>query len=345
MINFINIIHKWDCYGKEGIEIQIKLHMKDTDIILGSYKNYSFMNYDFLLIIGEYQEEFNIENINFDNVKIKTYYIECSKWNICFSDINKNIEYMNDINKNINEKNEVNNEVINEFYEKYGNYDDKYFTKIEYYRKKRNAKYKKGYKNGHENVWNLYIKKEKVDEFFKKFKEANIIHYLYNNSKLKLFHESCNFNDITIKTGKSDIDNFYYVFYKDYSFIIKSNILFSNCKIDYNKINFIIKSSDPDHKNFGKLIKNLYNILNKCVKQENFNKKILDNDIYNITSTIYDKTIIINYKDNKKIKKCDLINKTFIGCPIFWSPFLNFDKIDNNIINVNFNIYKIYVKI
>lgn len=190
--------------------------------------------------------------------------------------------------------------------------------------KKRNAKYKKGYKNGHENVWNLYIKKEKVDEFFKKFKEANIIHYLYNNSKLKLFHESCNFNDITIKTGKSDIDNFYYVFYKDYSFIIKSNILFSNCKIDYNKINFIIKSSDPDHKNFGKLIKNLYNILNKCVKQENFNKKILDNDIYNITSTIYDKTIIINYKDNKKIKKCDLINKTFIGCPIFWSPFLNF---------------------
>lgn len=90
-INMTN--HKWDCYGKQGIEIQIKLHRKDTNIRLGSYKNYSFMNYDFLLIIGEYREEFNIENIKFDNIKIKTYYIECSKWNICFEDIDKNIEY------------------------------------------------------------------------------------------------------------------------------------------------------------------------------------------------------------------------------------------------------------
>lgn len=171
MINFINIIHKWDCYGKEGIEIQIKLHMKDTDIILGSYKNYSFMNYDFLLIIGEYQEEFNIENINFDNVKIKTYYIECSKWNICFSDINKNIEYMNDINKNINEKNEVNNEVINEFYEKYGNYDDKYFTKIEYYRKKRNAKYKKDIKMDMKMFGIYILKKKKLMNFLKNLKK------------------------------------------------------------------------------------------------------------------------------------------------------------------------------
>lgn len=74
------------------------------------------------------------------------------------------------------------------------------------------------------------------------------------------------------------------------------------------------------------------------------NLKINNNNIYNITSTIHDKITIINYEDNKKIKKSDLINKTFIGCPIFWSPFLNFDKVDNNIINVKFNIYKIYVK-
>lgn len=176
-INMTN--HKWDCYGKQGIEIQIKLHRKDTNIRLGSYKNYSFMNYDFLLIIGEYREEFNIENINFGNVKIKTYYIECSKWNICFSDIDKNIEYMNDINENFNEEKEK------IFYKNYGNYDDECFTKMVHYRKKRD-KTKKNYKNGYENVWNLYIKKEKVEEFFKKFKEVNIIHYSYNNSNLKI---------------------------------------------------------------------------------------------------------------------------------------------------------------
>lgn len=138
---------------------------------------------------------------------------------------------------------------------------------------------------------------------------------------------------------------FFNVLYKSYSFIINSNILFSDCKINYNKINFIIKSSNPEHKKFGKLIKDLYNILNKCIKQEILNIKINNNNIYNITSTIHDKITIINYEDNKKIKKSDLINKTFIGCPIFWSPLLNFDKVDNNIINVKFNIYKIYVKI
>lgn len=77
--------NKWDAYGNNNIKIQIKLHKEGTNIILGSINNYSIMNEDFLLIIGEYQNEYQcIEDFDINNIKIKSYYINYIKWNKWF---------------------------------------------------------------------------------------------------------------------------------------------------------------------------------------------------------------------------------------------------------------------
>lgn len=158
--------YKWDGYGNNGIELQIKLHKKNKDFTLDSYTNYSFMYYNFLLIVGEHNyEDFNIDVIN---VKLKIYYINCFKWNEYFPNRNINIEIINNINKKINEQNKINNEIINKFYEKFGNFNDKDLFKISYRRRIINRK---------ENSWTLRIKKEKTEEFFNNFKEVNIKKY------------------------------------------------------------------------------------------------------------------------------------------------------------------------
>lgn len=178
LINEFKKNHKWDAYGNSYIKIQIKLHKKGTNIILGSINNYSIMKEDFLLIIGEYQDEYqHIEDFDINNIKIKTYYINYVKWNKCFNKVfNRN--YI----KNINKKNwEEIDKYKNEYYIKYGNYDDNCFTKINYYSKTRNNRYK----DGKEKCWTVLIKKEKINEFLKIFEIVDIINY----SELYLFND------------------------------------------------------------------------------------------------------------------------------------------------------------
>lgn len=179
LINEFKKNHKWDAYGNNNIKIQIKLHKEGTDIRLGSISNYAYMEDDFLLIIGGHQNEYRqIEDFDINNIKIKTYYIDCNKWNKCFNKtFNKN--YI----KNINKKNWRDIEKFqNEYYIKYGNYDDNCFTKINYRTVNRNTG---RHKEGKEKKWTVSIKKEKVYDFLKMFENVPIIDYsefhLFNN--------------------------------------------------------------------------------------------------------------------------------------------------------------------
>lgn len=168
LINEFKKNNKWDAYGNNNIKIQIKLHKEGTNIILGSINNYSIMDEDFLLIIGEYQNEFQyIEDFDINNIKIKSYYINYIKWNKCFNKI-FNGNYIKNINKKKWKEIENNK---NGYYIKYGNYDDNCFTKINYYSKPRN----KRYKDGIEKSWTVLIKKEKSKDFFKNFETVDII--------------------------------------------------------------------------------------------------------------------------------------------------------------------------
>lgn len=70
LINEFKQNTKLDSYGNDYSKIQIKLHKKGTEICLGSIMHYSFMNDDFLLVIGEYKDKIEIDKlkINFLNL-------------------------------------------------------------------------------------------------------------------------------------------------------------------------------------------------------------------------------------------------------------------------------------
>lgn len=92
------------------------------------------MERDFLLNIGEYIEEDN-NNLVMNNVKINTYYINHIKWNnfFKFNEEEVNFLYNEKKIKNFvdNDSQDI-NEYREKYYQKYGNYDDNTFTKIEF---------------------------------------------------------------------------------------------------------------------------------------------------------------------------------------------------------------------
>jgi hypothetical protein len=181
-------IDKWDAYGYDDIKIQIKIHKKGNDIILGSIKNYSFMERDFLLNIGEYIEEDNnnLDNLDINNVKINTYYIDHIKWNIFFKFNEEEVNFLYNekkIKKFVDNYSQDINEYREKYYQKYGNYDDNTFTKIKFRLVKRNNNRKD------EKEWKVLIKNQMIKQFLNTFRKVNIIDYScdYNN-ELKLFY-------------------------------------------------------------------------------------------------------------------------------------------------------------
>jgi hypothetical protein len=215
--------HKWDGYGKNCINIQIKLHQKNKDITLGSYSNYSLMYKDFLLIIGEYNENYELENINFNTIDIKTFYINHSKWNGCFPNRNYNIKKI----ENMKEDSEQEiDERKKEFYEEFGNYNDNIFAKIQYREIPRNTG---KHKDGKEKKITVYIKKEKIYDFFKMFKNVNIMDYTcYYDENYNNIYENFVINDITILQKNKKFN----IMYKNNErFFIIPKISFYNCEI------------------------------------------------------------------------------------------------------------------
>jgi hypothetical protein len=227
---------------------------------------------------------------------------------------------------------EIVTQIINKFYESFGNFNDNDLLRINYRRRIINRK---------ENYWTLHIKKDKIEDFFNNFKKVNITNYLFN-TKLKILNKYYENKDIKIiRHNKKDYFN---VHYKDSFFIIKLDNLFDNCKIIYNKeyssISFNINSNSK-HIKFRNFINEIYNILDKFIKQNNLNMLINTNNKYNIKSYISNKTNIITDEKNKNIKLDTLSNILFTAIPIFWGPILTIKK---NKIYVNFNIYEIYIK-
>lgn len=323
---------KWDACGYNNIKVQIKYHKKDTDINLGSYNYYSFMKEDFLLLIVDHQYDYkdpNFEKVDINNVTIQTYYISCHKWNNCFLNRDKNIEKIKTMNKKTGQ--EIDKNKLS-FYETYGNNDYKYFTKIKFYPKNR--------KDGIEKSWTVLIKKEKINDFLKKFEKVNIVDYSYYWN----IYKSYTFNDISIIKYKNSFN----IKYQNKNFIIEPEILFNNCKYEINKnkhlIKFNIDLSNPKCINFKKFINKIYDKLNICIKKEESMKDEKHNFI-NFSNCIYaiinKNTKIINIENNKKLE-LNNYNGSFSGYPTFWPSTLN---IYNDKIYVNFIIHKIYIKL
>lgn len=186
----------------------------------------------------------------------------------------------------------------------------------------------------------MLIKKEKIDEFFKKFKKVNIIDYsCYWN-----IYKSYIFNDVSIIKYK---DNFN-IKYQNNNFIIEPEILFNNYRYEINKnkhlIKFNIDLANPKCIDFKKFINKIYNKLNICIKKEESMKdkkyNFIDFSNY-IYATINKNSKIINIEDNENIE-LNTYNESFSGYPTFWPSTLN---IYNDKIYVNFIIHKIYIKL
>lgn len=168
-------------------------------------------------------------------------------------------------------------------------------------------------------------------------------------------YENCVFNDITIlKFEESDKYN---VKYKNKTFVIEPKISFINCKLFSTKnnrysIKFEINLLNNKHIDFKNYIRKIYDKLSECIEQEDnliidkiYNPINNSNYVQNIDvlyANINKNTKIINIENDEKIDFHDLINKVFIGYPIFYSPTLN--KWNDNIY-VNFSIYELHVKI
>lgn len=174
-------------------------------------------------------------------------------------------------------------------------------------------------------------------------------------NNIKNIYGNCVFNDITILKYKES--NKYNVKYKNKTFVIEPKISFNNCKLYSTKnntysIKFEINLLNNKHINFKNYIRKIYDRLSECVEQED---NLIINKIHNpinnskyvqnidiLYTSINKNTKIINIENDEQIEIHDLINKIFIGYPIFYPPTLN---IWNDNIHVNFSIYEIYVKI
>lgn len=168
-------------------------------------------------------------------------------------------------------------------------------------------------------------------------------------------YENCVFNDITIlKYKESDKYN---VKYKSKTFVIEPKISFINCKLFSTKnnkysIKFEINLLNNKHIDFKNYIRKIYDRLSECIEQEDnliidkiYNPINNSNYVQNIDvlyANINKNTTIINIENDEQIDFQHLINKVFIGYPIFYSPTLN--KWNDNIY-VNFSIYELHVKI
>jgi hypothetical protein len=277
-------------------------------------------------------------NIDINDIKIKTYYIDCVKWNECFCNKNFNKDFLKNIKKKDSQEIEKNK---NHYYEIYGNYDDKCFTKISYYIKERD-KTKKKYKDGKEKCWTVYIKNEKIYEILKIGKKVNIMDYSYYYDK----HENILPNDIIISKYNKKLK----IIYKNNEeFFIIPN-LFYNCKIckvpntdNMYSIIFYIDLLNIEHIEFKEFINKIYNRLIVCIdEQEEINLNIINpiksHNLFYANFCNFSR--IINIKNDKNIELNTLYNKLFIGYPIFTFPKLN---TKNNKIYINFDIYKIYI--
>lgn len=173
-------------------------------------------------------------------------------------------------------------------------------------------------------------------------------------NNIKNIYGNCVLNDITILRYKES--NKYNVKYKNKTFVIEPKLSFNNCKLNNNgnkySIKFEINLLNNQHIDFKNFIRKIYDRLSFCFEQED---NLIIDKIYNpinnskylqnidvLYASINKNTKIINIENDKSIELHDLINKIFIGYPIFYPPTLN---IWNDNIHVNFSIYEIYVKI
>jgi hypothetical protein len=147
----------------------------------------------------------------------------------------------------------------------------------------------------------------------------------------------------------------YNIIYDNDNFVIDAKKTFDDCVIykGYKKssLSIHIDINNDDYRNFLRLIYIFHKKVNSfALNDENMvmndvqplARSKMDKNVRIINGVINDKTVIVNSDNDKVIDVNTLDKKKVKAYPIFWAPSIN---VTDDMIYVNFIIYKLFVKI